>query len=119
MNTYLPVFISIYLWRFGILFFQMVLYHINSSTLDLDIDNRMNRFVIALTHPLLRPMNILKQTYAKYEEKGVKIDWKSVPVLVERNKTQSVWLLNGLNMLTIGVTFPPFAIIACLSTLSG
>ena len=97
--------------------FQMILYRFSSSIVDLDIDSRMNQFVTEFTHPLLRPISILKQKYDEFRGEEKMMDWKSVPVLVTGSKTQSVWILKGLCMLTIGVTFPPFALMAFVDTL--
>ena len=63
--------------------------------------------------PLLKPLMTVKAKYLMYSSSHS----TEMPELIQTKRVEATLITNSLNMLTIGLTFPPFAVIVYLDTI--
>jgi hypothetical protein len=110
LNAYLPVFIAMYLTRFATILFQIFV----SKRLQKEMeDSEIKNMLVNVIPPLLRPLTTVKAKYLMYSSSHS----TEMPELIQTKRVGATLITNSLNMLTIGLTFPPFAVIVYLDTI--
>ena len=105
-----------YLLRFGILLFQVSMHWYYRERKLKDFE-QIDSHLIKLVHPLLRPLSILDQQYkGKVSQVLEENSFENVNQLLDVSKIQAVMTVNTVNILTLGLAFPPLAVIIFVDT---
>ena len=94
--------------------FQTFVSRILQNRID---DGEVKSALMNVINPLLRPLSTLQSNYLVYTSSShVESLSTEIPELIQTKRVEAALITNSLNMLTIGLTFPPFAVMVYFDT---